>query len=156
MTLQHSSKLLCSQVNNDFSPPTKPLSFILWWCSGAVVLWKVKFYFIVQYMPLRPLPLLYCVVGTNKKSLKGNVTILLVRILQMYKIAKYVGLCLYWKPKNQWTMNHIKIAENLQFIYLFVELLEMFIAELKINQSTFCSHLNPTQVIFFHFGWKVQ
>ena len=26
-------------------------------------------------------------------------------------------------------MNHIKIAENLQFIYLFVELLEMFIAE---------------------------
>ena len=71
----------------------------------------------------------------------------------MYKIAKYVGLCLYWKLKK--TVNN-EPYKNLQFIYLFVELLEMFIAELKINQSTFCSHLNPTQVIFFHFGWKVQ
>ena len=86
-------------------------------CGGAVVLWKVKFYFIVQYMPLRPLPLLYCVVGTNKKSLKGNVTILLVRILQMYKIAKYVGLCLYWKLKK--TVNN-EPYKNLQFIYLYV------------------------------------
>ena len=60
----------------------------------------------------------------------------------MYKIAKY----------------HFEHCgkSNLQFIHLFVELLEMFIAEMKINQSTFCSHLNPTQVIFFHFGWKVQ
>ena len=46
-------------VNNDFSPPTKPLSSILWWCSGAVES-KILFYSPVHAAQTTSITLLCC------------------------------------------------------------------------------------------------